>query len=92
MNQILVIGNSITYIVIETGRLPDPGETIVNGAFMSNSGGIGANKAASISAKRMRVMASAPYRKEIADLQVYTKTISYTYFSFSRESEAGKTT
>lgn len=45
MNKILVIGSSNTDMVIKTDRLPCPGETIVNGTFMANSGGKGANQA-----------------------------------------------
>lgn len=45
MNKILVIGSSNTDMVIKTDRLPYPGETIVNGTFMANSGGKGANQA-----------------------------------------------
>lgn len=47
MNQILVIGSSNTDMVIKTEKLPCPGETIVNGTFMANSGGKGANQAVS---------------------------------------------
>ena len=45
MNQILVIGSSNTDMVIKTDKLPCPGETIVGGTFMINSGGKGANQA-----------------------------------------------
>jgi ribokinase len=45
MNQILVIGSSNTDMVIKTERLPCPGETIVSGTYMGNSGGKGANQA-----------------------------------------------
>ena len=45
MNQILVIGSSNTDMVIITERLPCPGETIVSGTYMGNSGGKGANQA-----------------------------------------------
>ena len=45
MNQILVIGSSNTDMVIKTEKLPCPGETIVGGTFMVNSGGKGANQA-----------------------------------------------
>jgi ribokinase len=45
MNKILVIGSSNTDLVIKTDRLPCPGETIVGGTFMVNSGGKGANQA-----------------------------------------------
>jgi len=45
MNQILVIGSSNTDMVIKTEKLPSPGETIVSGTFLVNSGGRGANQA-----------------------------------------------
>jgi ribokinase len=45
MNQILVIGSSNTDMVIKTDKLPCPGETILGGTFMVNSGGKGANQA-----------------------------------------------
>jgi ribokinase len=45
MNEILVIGSSNTDMVIKTDKLPCPGETIVGGTFMINSGGKGANQA-----------------------------------------------
>jgi ribokinase len=45
MKQILVIGSSNTDMVIKTGKLPRPGEIIVNGTFLINAGGKGANQA-----------------------------------------------
>jgi ribokinase len=45
MKQILVIGSSNTDMVIKTDKLPYPGETIVNGTFLVNAGGKGANQA-----------------------------------------------
>jgi len=45
MKQILVIGSSNTDMVIKTEKLPCPGEIIVGGTFMVNSGGKGANQA-----------------------------------------------
>ena len=45
MNQILVIGSSNTDMVIKTDKLPCPGETLVGGTFLVNSGGKGANQA-----------------------------------------------
>jgi ribokinase len=43
--NILVIGSSNTDMVIKTDRLPSPGETVVNGIFLINAGGKGANQA-----------------------------------------------
>jgi ribokinase len=45
MKQILVIGSSNTDMVIKTDKLPRPGETLVNGTFLINAGGKGANQA-----------------------------------------------
>lgn len=45
MKQILVIGSSNTDMVIKTEKLPSPGETVVNGTFLLNPGGKGANQA-----------------------------------------------
>lgn len=45
MNEILVIGSSNTDMVIKTEKPPCPGETIMGGTFMVNSGGKGANQA-----------------------------------------------
>jgi ribokinase len=45
MVEILVIGSSNTDMVIKTDKLPCPGETILGGTFMVNSGGKGANQA-----------------------------------------------
>jgi ribokinase len=45
MKNILVIGSSNTDMVIKTDKLPSPGETIVNGKFLINAGGKGANQA-----------------------------------------------
>jgi ribokinase len=45
MSRIIVIGSSNTDMVIKTGRLPSPGETILGGTFLMNPGGKGANQA-----------------------------------------------
>jgi len=45
MKDILVIGSSNTDMVIKTGKLPAPGETILGGKFLLNPGGKGANQA-----------------------------------------------
>lgn len=45
MKDILVIGSSNTDMVIKTGKLPSPGETILGGKFLLNPGGKGANQA-----------------------------------------------
>lgn len=51
MQNILVVGSSNTDMVICSDRLPRPGETILGGNFLMNSGGKGANQA--IAAKRL---------------------------------------
>ena len=44
-DSIYVIGSSNTDMVIQSGRLPRPGETIMGGHFLMNAGGKGANQA-----------------------------------------------
>jgi ribokinase len=48
MKKIVVIGSSNTDLVIKTGRIPEPGETILGGTFMMTAGGKGANQAVAI--------------------------------------------
>lgn len=43
--RILVIGSSNTDMVIQSNRIPRPGETILGGRFFMNPGGKGANQA-----------------------------------------------
>jgi len=45
MSYILIVGSSNTDMVIQTGHLPKPGETIIGGNFFMNPGGKGANQA-----------------------------------------------
>jgi ribokinase len=45
MSKIIVIGSSNTDMVIQTSRIPRPGETILGGSFFMNPGGKGANQA-----------------------------------------------
>jgi ribokinase len=49
--KIIVIGSSNTDMVIQSDRLPNPGETIIGGDFLMNPGGKGANQA--VAAARM---------------------------------------
>lgn len=44
-NKIVVIGSMNTDMVISSKRIPLPGETVMGGKFMMNSGGKGANQA-----------------------------------------------
>lgn len=46
--KILVIGSSNTDMVIRTGHLPLPGETVIGGTFFMNPGGKGANQAVAV--------------------------------------------
>lgn len=48
MKKIVVIGSSNTDLVIKTGRIPDPGETVLGGTFMMTAGGKGANQAVAV--------------------------------------------
>lgn len=43
--KILVVGSTNTDMVIKTGHLPRPGETVLGGTFLMNPGGKGANQA-----------------------------------------------
>ncbi|MFL0162499.1 ribokinase [Aquirufa salirivi] len=45
MAKIIVIGSSNTDMVIQSDRLPAPGETVLGGTFFMNPGGKGANQA-----------------------------------------------
>ena len=47
--EILVIGSSNTDMVVQSGHLPAPGETILGGKFLMNPGGKGANQAVAAS-------------------------------------------
>ncbi len=44
-SPIYIIGSSNTDMVVKSGRLPAPGETILGGTFFMNAGGKGANQA-----------------------------------------------
>jgi len=45
MPKIIVVGSSNTDMVIQSARIPKPGETILGGSFFMNPGGKGANQA-----------------------------------------------
>lgn len=45
MKKILVVGSSNTDMVVKSGRLPAPGETVLGGEFFTFAGGKGANQA-----------------------------------------------
>jgi ribokinase len=44
-NKILVIGSSNTDMIVKSGRIPRPGETVLGGEFRMEAGGKGANQA-----------------------------------------------
>ncbi len=46
--QILVVGSSNTDMVVQSARLPRPGETVLGGTFFMNPGGKGANQAVAV--------------------------------------------
>lgn len=48
MKKIVVLGSTNTDMVIKGKKLPVPGETICDGAFMMNPGGKGANQAVAV--------------------------------------------
>jgi len=49
MNKIVVLGSSNTDLVVRTGRMPLPGETLLGEQFMMTAGGKGANQAVAVS-------------------------------------------
>ena len=49
MNKIVVIGSSNTDMVIQSSKLPAPGETVIGGDLVMNPGGKGANQAVAAS-------------------------------------------
>lgn len=46
--KIVVVGSCNTDMVVKSDRLPKPGETVLGGSFMMNSGGKGANQAVAV--------------------------------------------
>ncbi len=53
--EVLVIGSANTDLVVQTQRLPAPGETLLGGAFFTASGGKGANQAVAAARAGARV-------------------------------------
>ena len=45
MKNIIVVGSANTDMVVKSGKLPLPGETLLGGSFFMNAGGKGANQA-----------------------------------------------
>ena len=48
MEKIVVIGSANTDLIVQTGRIPKPGETVLGGEFRMVSGGKGANQAVAV--------------------------------------------
>jgi len=44
-NRVVVVGSYNTDLIIKTGRIPRPGETVIGGSFSRGGGGKGANQA-----------------------------------------------
>jgi ribokinase len=42
--RILVVGSSNTDLIVKAPRLPQPGETVLGGEFVTTAGGKGANR------------------------------------------------
>ena len=61
---VCVIGSSNTDMVIKGSKLPAPGETVIGGTFLMNSGGKGANQAVAAA----RLVASSPLTATSAKL------------------------
>lgn len=47
-NRIIVIGSMNMDMVVKTGHIPQPGETVLGGSFFMNPGGKGANQAVAV--------------------------------------------
>src|SRR5690606_2397591 len=47
-NRIIVIGSMNMDMVVKTGHIPQPGETVLGGSFFMNPGGEGANQAVAV--------------------------------------------
>ena len=55
MNSVLVIGSINRDLVVNTGRFPGPGETVLGQSFSTYPGGKGANQAVAASRLGARV-------------------------------------
>ena len=53
--EVLVIGSANTDLVVQTERLPSPGETVLGGTFFTAPGGKGANQAVAAARAGARV-------------------------------------
>ena len=68
--RIVVIGSCNTDMVINTERLPQPGETIIGGNFFMNAGGKGANQAVAAARYGNRVVFVAKTGDDLFGKQV----------------------
>ena len=59
MSKIVVIGSSNTDMVVQSERLPRPGESVLGGDFMMAGGGKGANQAVAVARMGHKVVFSA---------------------------------
>ena len=63
--RIVVIGSTNVDMVVNTERIPSPGETVLGGSFLMGSGGKGANQAVAISRLGGRVSLISKVGKDI---------------------------
>ena len=65
MSKIVVIGSSNTDMVVQSERLPRPGESVLGGDFMMAGGGKGANQAVAVARMGHKVVFSAALGNDI---------------------------
>lgn len=65
MSKIVVIGSSNTDMVVQSERLPRPGESVLGGDFMMAGGGKGANQAVAVVRMGHKVVFSAALGNDI---------------------------
>lgn len=86
MKKIVVVGSCNTDMVIKSNKLPVPGETVLGGSFMMNSGGKGANQAVAIARLNGSVTFIAKTGNDIfghQSLELYNKENINTEYIFS---------
>src|SRR5882672_1316660 len=72
-DAIFVIGSSNTDMVIQSDRLPKPGETIIGGQFLMHAGGKGANQAVAAARLNGRVYFAALVGDDVFGRQAIQK-------------------
>lgn len=65
MSKIVVIGSSNTDMVVQSERLPRPGESVLGGDFMMAGGGKGANQAVAVARMGHKVVFSAALGNDV---------------------------